>query len=387
MLIVTKNPPVVGHGQVLRGPSVQAPSRIAALQGAYDKGIYLRPNLSSEGTVPASSPLSASPDIWIAGTQPVANFLTALATPNSYAQQSPGTITQGTPKYIYVRGRNGAAVSSSTKVLLYGVPCASIQWPSEWAKYGIPTDRDHPDGTNPHYDSSIVNLASSSIGVTADTFVWSNPQPPTGGSDHYCFITWMNNAGNPFPDVFSQLDMAALITNNLQFGWRNVSMQSGRSPTRQMASQLIIPSDVTAGSREYSLQVTYMGVPTTGWTLSMSCSQLDSKGNKIAIDNVAMPALGQFVGVRCTLSPGFSALLTLNLYKNNGPDSQPGASIDITPTYFSDGSPQELQEALDRGLVDFAMSHALHRAYAGTEGADIRPRPVVPLGADGLHVI
>ena len=154
-----------------------------------------------------------------------------------------------------------------------------------------------------------------------------------------------------------------------------------------MASQLIIPSDVTAGSREYSLQVTNTGFPATGWTLSMTCSQPDSKGNPITISNVAMPAVGQFVGVRCTLVPGFSALLTLNLYKNNGPDSQPGASIDITPTYFSDGSPQELQEALDRGLVDFAMSHALHRAYAGTEVADIRPRPVVPLGADGLHVI
>ncbi|WP_087500120.1 hypothetical protein [Pseudomonas sp. SID14000] len=387
MLIVTKNPPVVGHGQVLRGPTVQSLGRAAALSGTYDKGIYLRPNLNSDGTVPARSPLSASPDIWIAGTEPVANFQTALATANSYATQSPGTITQGTPNYIYVRGRNGAAVSSTTKVQLYGVPCASIQWPSEWAKYGIPTDRDHPDGTQPYYDSSIVSLASSSIGVASDTFVWSNPQPPGGGSDHYCFITWMNNAGNPFPDVFTQLDMSALITNNLQFGWRNVSMQSGRSPTRQMSSQLIIPSDVTAGSREYSLQITNLGFPATGWTLTMSCSQPDSTGKPIAINNVAMPPAGQFVGVRCTLDPGYSALLTINLYRNNGPDSQPGAALDITPTYYADGTPRELQEALDRGLVDFAMSHALHRAYAATEVADIRPRPVVLLGADGLHVI
>lgn len=387
MLTVTKNPPVVGHGQVLRGPVAQASRREALLAGTYDKGIYLRPNLSNGGKIPASSPLSASPDIWIAGTQPVKDFRNALATSNSYASQSPGTITQGTPNYIYVRGCNGAPVSTTTKVQLYGVPCASIQWPSEWAKYGIPTDRDHPDGTPPYYDSSIVNLASSGIGVAADTFVWSNPQPPSSGSDHYCFITWMNNAGNPFPDVFSQLDMSALVTNNLQFGWRNVSMQSGRSPTRQMSSQLIIPDDVTAGSREYSLQITNMGFPETGWTLSMSCSQTDSKGNPIAINNVAMPAVGHFVGVRCTLAPGYSALLTLNLYKNNGPDSQPGAAIDITPAYFADGSTLELQEALDRGLVDFALSHALHRAFAATEVANIRPRPVVLLGADGLQII
>jgi hypothetical protein len=292
--------------------------------------------------------------------------------------------------YFYVRVIFGATVPCSTKVMLYGVPCAVIQWPSNWANFAIPTDQDHPDGTPPIYASSIVNLAPGSIGVAADTFVWANPQQPPAGSDHYCLITWLNNANNPFPDVFTQLDMSALVTNNLQFGWRNVSMQSAQSPTISITTQLTIPDDLSPGSREYSLLVTNLGFPVntdgTGWTLSLSCSRLDSKGTPISINNANMPAVNSFIGPKCWLEPGFSASVTVSLNRNNGPQAPSTAQLDITPTYFSDGTSRELDEALQRGLVDFGLSHALHSAYRGGEGANIRPRPAILLGADGLRI-
>ncbi|PTR23346.1 hypothetical protein [Pseudomonas sp. GV085] len=389
MLIVSKSPAAVGHGRLLRGPAALPSIDVQSLAATYSQGIYMRPNQSNEGTVPAGSPLSACPDIWIAG-MPVPNYQSALATATSYATQSADNITQGHPNYIYIRGKNGTAIPRTTKVQLYGVPCAAIQWPSNWANFSIPTDQDHPDGTPPIYVSSMVNLGAGTIGVAADTFVWANPQPPTDGSSHYCLITWLNNANNPFPDVLTQLDMSALITNNLQFGWRNVSMQSAQSPTIQISTQLIIPDDVSAGSREYSLQVTNNGfAPNTdgrGWTFDLTCSRTDAKGKSISIVNTAMPDQGHFVGVRCWLEPGYSATLTLNLYRNSGPVSLPGASMDITPAYYSDGTKAELEEALQRGLVDFALSHALHSAYRGGTTADIRPRPVVLLGADGLRI-
>lgn len=390
MLIVSRKPATVGHGRLLRGPAVLPSVNAQGLSATYNQGIYMRPNQNNDGTVPAGSPLCSCPDIWIGGLNPVNNYQSALATATSYATQSGDSITQGGPNYLYVRGKNGTAIPRTTKVQLYGVPCAAIQWPGNWVNFAIPTDLDHPDGTPPIYTSSMVNLAPGNIGVAADTFVWANPQPPTDGSSHYCLITWLNNDSNPFPDVFTQLDMSALVTNNLQFGWRNVAMQSAQSPTIQISTQLIIPDDVTAGSREYSLQVTNNGfaanTDNNGWTFSLSCSRVDSKGNPISISNTAMPEKAHFVGVRCWLEPGYSATLTLNLYRNNGPVSQAGASMDVTPAYYSDGTQAELEEALQRGLVDFAMSHALHSAYRGGTTADIRPRAVVLLGADGLRI-
>jgi hypothetical protein len=395
MLIVSKESATVGHGyhaRLLRGPAVlphAEPLNVAATTN-YNKGIYMRPNQGNQGTVPAGSPLCSCPDIWIAGSTPVANFQSALATAASYATQSIDSITQGSPNYLYVRGKNGTAIPRTTQVQLYGVPNAAIQWPGNWANFAIPTDIEFQDGTPPTYTSSIVNLAPGNIGVAANTFVWANPQPPTNGSSHYCLITWLNNDGNAFPDVLTQLDMSALVTNNLQFGWRNVAMVSAQSPTIQINTQLIIPDDVTPGSREYSLQVTNTGfAPNTGnngWTFSLSCSQTDSKGNPISIVNTAMPGLNHFVGVRCWLEPGYNATLTINLYRNNGPVALPGASLDITPAYYSDGTVKETEEALQRGLVDFALSHALHSAYRGATNASIRPRPLVSLGADGLRI-
>lgn len=387
MLIVSRKPAIVGHGRVLRGPSALPAVDTQSLIATYNQGIYLRPNQSNTGTVPAGSPLCACPDIWIAQTPVNGSSLTTAA---SYATQSNASITQGTANYLYVRGKNGATVPTTTKVMLYGVPCAVIQWPSNWANFAIPTDQDHPDGTPPIYASSMVNLAPGSIGVAADTFVWANPQQPPAGSDHYCLITWLNNANNPFPDVFTQLDMSALVTNNLQFGWRNVSMQSAQSPTISITTQLTIPDDLSPGSREYSLLVTNLGFPAntdgTGWTLSLSCSRLDSKGTPISINNANMPAVNSFIGPKCWLEPGFSASVTVTLNRNNGPQAPSTAQLDITPTYFSDGTSRELDEALQRGLVDFGLSHALHSAYRGGEGANIRPRPAILLGADGLRI-
>lgn len=394
MLIRNKEANAVGlgyHPRLLQGPmSLPAGNALAAASTPYTQGIYMRPNQGNQGTIPAGAPLCSCPDIWIAGLNPVANFQTALATSQSYATQSANTITKGGPNYIYVRGKNGSTIPRTTKVMLYGLPCAVIQWPAEWAKYAIPTDIDHPDGKPPIYDSSIVNLAAGSIGVAANTFVWANPQNPPAGSDHYCLITWLDNDSNPFPNVFSQLDMSALVTNNLQFGWRNVGLADGTAPTVQISTQLIIPDDVTPGSREYSLQVTNSGFPpntdNTGWTISLSCSQTDDKGNPITINNAAMPDINRFIGVRCWLSPGYSATITVNLYRNRGPAAPSTASLEVEPAYYSDGSSKELQEALDRGLVDFALSHAVHQAYRGTSANGIRPRPLVLLGADGVRI-
>jgi hypothetical protein len=179
-------------------------------------GIYLRPNYANRGTVPASNPLDACSDIWVAGTQRLANFQTVLATNASYAPGGSGiTVQPGQTNYIYVRGANATGETLSTQVKLFVVPSNLLQWPSFWQEPTLPTDSDTPSNA-----SRINDLAPGTIGVAQHGFVWANPGSPPPGSTHYCLIAWLdNNGANPFPGAIIQLNIAALITNNLGFGW------------------------------------------------------------------------------------------------------------------------------------------------------------------------
>lgn len=383
MLLTSKSAHNVGVGydpRVRLGPRILPRPRVAATANTFN-GMYSRPNLNNGGAVPAQGALCTCPDIWIGGVQPVANFQTALATTGSYATQSGNTVTRGKPNYIYVRAVNGMSTPQSTQVQLYALPCGVIQWPSQWQNYAIPTDIEHDPTQPPVYASSINNLAIGAIGVAQDTFVWANPTPPPPGSDHYCLISWLNNPQSPFPDVFTQLDMANLVLNNLGFGWRNVSMVDGRQATVQMQTQLDIPSNISGGSTQYFIVVTPTGFP-SGWAVEMSCSQTDAKGQPIAIPYQQLPTqVGAFIGVYCWLDPGFSATLTFSLYQNSAGAPAPGAILGVQVQYVS--APHELERALGLGVVDHVMSQALTKAFAHL--SHIGPVKAVPLGADNMR--
>jgi hypothetical protein len=254
-----------------------------------------------------------------------------------------------------------------------------LQWPSQWAQYAIPTDIGHDSSQPPIYAAAMNNVQPGAIGVAAQTFVWANPAPPPPGSDHYCFISWLNTPSNPFPDVMSALDLSALITNNLGFGWRNVGMVSGAQATVSMQTQLDIPSNIQPGSQEYFIIVTPTGFPPS-WQIELDCSRTDDKGNQIAIarQNVSGQS-GQFIGCYAYLTPGFSGTLTLSLY-SDGNQPAPGAKVDVQVQYHP--TTKELDRALCEGLVDAVMSRALASAFRGNPG--ITPTAVCRMGADGL---
>lgn len=331
--------------------------------------VYMRPNTGNGGAVPAQGTLCTSPDIWPAGTAPVPSFQTALATPQSYATNPPDQITLHEDNYIYVRGYNGAQSTQSVNVSLYYSPSGVIQWPSQWQNNVIKTDQGNSS-------ANISNLAPGTVGVADQTFLWSNVQPPPSGSDHYCLISQFNDANNsnPFPAIYTQLDLAALITNNLGWGWRNVQLVSaGAQPTFSFALSLAIPQNVTPGSNTYFVYVNPTGF--NGWNVSFQCSQSDSKGNPIRLDKTQITSSGQLLGTTCYLEPGFSAMVTVYMYQGSQPAAQ-GATVPLAASYQTSQG-WETEEAFRRNLIDWHFMHRFQQTFGG-----IPINGWIPMGAN-----
>jgi hypothetical protein len=311
----------------------------------------MRPNSGDDGTIPANDPFCASPDIWIAGTDPVPNFQTALAATGSYSTESSSNVYSGQGNFIYVRGLNGAKVSKTNTVQLYYAPSGVIQSPSQWQNNVINTDKGQPQG-------NIMNLAPGAVGVCDSTFVWNDPVPPPPGSDHYCLFAQFNDAqnSNPFPNPETVFDMGALIQNNLGWGWRNTSMIPS-APTWQVSEPLAIPSNYP--THNYSIVVTPTGW--TGWDVDFHCSEPDSNGNLIALKRTTIAQDGMILGVtKAKLDGGWQGQMFINLYSPDGRGPPPGATIPLSCNYVG-STKADFLEALDRGLVDWRFLERLRR--------------------------
>jgi hypothetical protein len=331
---------------------VGLPITRAALASSQFNGTYMRPNPSNSGTVPANAPYSYSPDIWLAGSTPIANYQQDLATDSSYATASDDNIYSGQTNIIYVRGKNGATVNKTNTVQLYYAPSAIINSPSQWQNNVINTDQGQTQG-------NIINLAPNTVGVCDATFVWTNVTPPPPGSDHYCLFAQFNDAANsnPFPDIYTALDMGALIMNNLAWGWRNTSIIPA-TPTWQYTVPLEIPANYPS-TESYTIYITPTGY--VGWDAEFYASNTDSLGNPIKLVRTKVTQDGLLLGVNgVVLDPGFQTLMTVNMYSPNNSQPPAGANVPISINYTTSNSAQ-LKEAVHRNLIDTDFMMRLRR--------------------------
>lgn len=346
-----------------RGLRHGTPARFANAAATFN-GVYMRPNQNADGTIPFNGWPCDSPDIWISGTTPIDP--NSLTTQSSYANISSPNIAVGDTNYIYVRGKNGATTTQSRTVQLYYAPSAINQWPGMWQSNQIPTDQ----GT---LSTNINNLAPGAIGVASNVFQWQNVPalPPT--SDHYCLFAQLNDASNsnPFPDITSQLDMAALLMNNLGWGWRNTVEVPGSAATWSYKMGLSVPAGLPSG--QYFVYVTPTGY--NGWSVQFQCSQVDSKGHQIAIPQTIITQDGQLSGVVCTLDSGFNASVTVSMFQNGAAAALPGAHVTLACRYGTNGV-AEAERAVVEGLVNQAFERQFRRQNSG-----IQPLPWVKLGA------
>jgi hypothetical protein len=334
------------------------------LDASTFSGVYMRPNLQSNGEVPAQGTLCTSPDIWVAGMTPVANWQTALATSASYTADSGNNVTLNVDNYFYLRACNGLTTAQDRTVALYYAPSNVIQEPSRWEPNVILTDQGNTA-------ANIRALPAGAVGVGDQTFVWPRVPPPPGGADHYCLIAQVNDAqnSNPLPSVENLLDLSALVTNNLGFGWKNLNLVPYNGVAFEYSEMLTIPLNAPRRTN-YSIGVAPVGW--VGYYVTITCSQTDANGNPISLNTakIVQDGAGLVVPV-CPLEAGFNA--SINVVITN-PDNRggpaPNAKVPLSCSYAPSSSTSEAAEAVRRGLVDWNFTFIANR---------LRPERITPV--------
>lgn len=288
--------------------------------------VFMRPNLNNIGTVPATGTLSSSPDIWVNGTSPLADYQNVLATDEKYEQECTNGVTAGMSNYIYVRAKNAGSEKATQNVSLYYAQSDAIQWPSNWKDNRIGTD------ISPNGKAMLDSILPGEIKVCDRPFVWTKTPNPENGT-HFCLIAQINDDknSNPFPDISSALDMSNLVSNNLQWGCRNIqTFNSGSIIENSYTINLTVPADLSDDICEFSCEVSPEKL--SGFQVGFTCSQPDSKGNPIFLDktNIVQDS-GQVLGCRCFLKPGYSALVTVYLYNDDKKTVPSGAKFPFEP--------------------------------------------------------
>jgi hypothetical protein len=277
----------------------------------------MRPNTTSpEGQVPVTGPITACPDI-IPATEAVNDPQSVYSTATSWATDYPAQVNAGAPNYIYVRTKNFAPGPETGTVRLYAVGSGLIQWPSLWVNNPL-TVQD--GGTN----IALSAIANQEIVVGAQPFYWDAPPPPAG-SDHYCLFSLVDTPKTPNPLLHSDVpdtynNMADLVTNSLNVGWKNVAEVANNVPTWTHTMTMQIPP---AAEANQLLHVYAFGTSgTVNGQLQISSGDSQGFNPPIQIDQTTIASATQTYGTLTTPTPGAAkTVLNVSFWKgNSNPD-------------------------------------------------------------------
>jgi hypothetical protein len=342
--------------------------------------LYMRPNIDNGGNVPAAGNMYECPDIIFTGTRPLSNYETELISARNYSTIWLDNLFLNKDNYIYVRGMNGNQSANATNsVALYYAESSIIQWPSKWQYNKIGTD------LGPDQKGHIVDVKPNNIGVVDRPFVWRNVPKPS--SDHYCLIAQFNDDqdSNPFPSVCTCLDMANLISNNLQWGWLNEKVSAYYKDEHVEFSYqtvLDIPVDIQEQERQYilSLDPTDSIKNCDGCQVSLMCSHDDFSDREIIINKTpVVNQNGWMASCQCTLEPGFSGLLSVYLYNPKGKTIPAGGGLPLKISYVT--SKEELRAENALHLYNRELTDRICKQM-DLKGVDKDSLAIVPLGGE-----
>ncbi len=144
-------------------------------------GILLRQNLQDQGIMPRTGGWTASPDIIMAGTQPIQHPQSVFSTPASYGTDPTQPVVKKATNYIYLRGKNLDTAAQAGTARVFHAPRSLFLYPQQWLDNAIKTARGAEF-------SDIGSIDENAIGVTTDPFVWM----PDDISEHTCLVGFIS---------------------------------------------------------------------------------------------------------------------------------------------------------------------------------------------------
>lgn len=339
-----------------RNTAVAVPSA-----STYD-GFFFRSNLNSVGTVPPIAPYAQCPDI-IASSELLSNFENDFSTMASWGQSYDCNPTIGSKTYYYLRGMNGAkdGQPENDKLRLYWTPAQLILFPRLW--------KNNPMVTQGQSESVSVSTLPGHIGVGSEALQFVAPSLPYT-STFYSFVsTAQSDTAPQEPSDLDWIGMGKMLTQNLNYGFRNMVHVSALASDWVHRVGLSVPQSVGSAA---TLQVTVSSIGFGGCTLAMLFDHYMDQ--KLVALNPATLSDGVNSGFSFEAEPGMEGSIAIQLW-NPGAKVRAGSSITIqVSTKIT--SPM-LEDAIQRGGLHSRYS----RQIEGNMNVNVGPTAVLPLGA------
>lgn len=338
---------------------------------SFYPGIFLRNNLQGTNALPSPGPFELCPDI-IQSPSPISNFQAVLSSPASYAESFNTQPVLGETSYYYVRGKNGGRKPAAGTVFLYAAPAQLISFPETWQDNPIPSPGSQPP---------TIEAAADAVAVASSAFVWQDPPAPTCGSDYYTLVARFDDSthSNPTPTIATWQDMSALATNNLRFGFSNVSSIGPGETSWVRRQMLTIPASLP-GPAQLLLTLSISGF--AGAVIGLIADTFNTDQKPILIDPVTVPATGSLTfGIDVAVQPGVTTSLAVQCWNEQVPAA--GSSIVLSADYVV--PPDEREAARARGLIDSGY-RLQARPITGAAEAAIEPESLLFLGSCNLVV-
>lgn len=317
--------------------------------GTKFNNVYLRCNLNSDGTIPETGFHAGSPDMFSAGTEPIADFRTVLATPESYASMPDDKSITLKDNYCYLRCKNNTDKTISAKAELYYAKAGLVMWPDTWKAMMVDFKQETLN--------DIPDIPPGGIGVVERPFIWTRPEA-IDTNDHYCYIGRLTTEAtpNPIPDVENPITMSSIIKTNLMYAQRNIQIVDLDSKYSGYYKNIISASPSLTKVSKFHLFLYPHDMQ--GWDFEVTCSMRDSQGKVIGIGRTNITSNDDIYLGQCMLEPGFNAVISVYFY-NNGIETKETTSSKFVVEYAVQDN--EISYAKEMGVYDPQRSDRLIR--------------------------
>jgi hypothetical protein len=180
------------------------------------------------------------------------------------------------------------------------------------------------------------------------------------------------NLAQPIPSVSDWIEMSQLMTQALNFGWRNTATFDPVANEGMMLSRLGLTLPGTVGEAG-TVQLVLTANGFVGDTIALVADCYTPEQKAIQIMPTKITQDGGSLGVQVTLDPGFCTLLTIQYWNTSGKVPSAGSTLTLTAGYLVPN--QRVERALTAGVIDSRQSLQVARQVG------IGPQAIAPLGA------